>query len=362
MEASKVEKKHLYSIDLLRFIATLVIMVAHFTYSYSQAIAAFSVSYAWGRPLRYAYMVVDIFFIISGYVITMTAWQKTPSQFMLGRIVRLYPTYWISCIVFFVVAYFTTNEFGGEKPSWRLLLYNLTMMHEFFGKTAVNPVAWTLTFELSFYFIIFMIISLKLWDHVLIVIAIWLSGIILIGPHPNNSLFYLLTIPRIAPSFIAGMLFFLIKENKYEQWKLYLLLGITFGCSLRSSEATRQIMENFFHDDFNKFIVASMVLLLYGLIYISLFKIKIPKLSSLRVLAELTYSIYLVHNVAIVVFIAIGNKINKYFLLALAIVFSLAISISIYYFVKKWFEPWLRLKLNKLIHVSATESIVDSRY
>jgi len=43
----------------------------------------------------HGYLGVNLFFMISGFVILWTARDRTPSGFVLSRITRLYPEFWI---------------------------------------------------------------------------------------------------------------------------------------------------------------------------------------------------------------------------------------------------------------------------
>jgi hypothetical protein len=44
-----------------------------------------------GEVARYGYLGVDLFLVISGFVVLMTAWNRSPSGFVVSRAVRLYP-------------------------------------------------------------------------------------------------------------------------------------------------------------------------------------------------------------------------------------------------------------------------------
>ena len=45
---------------------------------------------------KYGYLGVNLFLLISGFVILVSSDGKSPRQFVISRIVRLYPTYWVA--------------------------------------------------------------------------------------------------------------------------------------------------------------------------------------------------------------------------------------------------------------------------
>lgn len=341
---------YFYEIDLLRFLAALMVVLCHYTYVYDNIIHVLPSAYVWGRMIRYGYMTVDIFFIVSGYVILMSSYNKSLRSFLVGRIVRLYPQYWVSCIVFFISMYFGSSFLGMPRPTFSLLLYNMSMLHEFFGKTAVNGAFWTLTVELSFYFIICLIIGFRLWKHLLGVIAVWLAITILLGPGAKNNLFTYLFIPRFSPCFISGMLFLLIQKKAATMWKLYGLLGITLLCSLRSANTTRHIMEGVFHDHFNPYIILGIAASFYIIMFIIISgKVRLSRFPQLALLGALTYPLYLMHNLGAGIFWYFGNKVNKYLLLVIVMVLMLLLAWLIYVQVEKRFSDRFRVKVRQLV-------------
>lgn len=97
---------------------------------------------------------VVTFFMVSGFVIPISFKFDRPKKvalqdFLIGRLFRLYPAYWLSMALMFFIG------FGGSLalcPPKRILL-NLTMFQQFFGGTAINMMGlyWTLQIEWIFY-------------------------------------------------------------------------------------------------------------------------------------------------------------------------------------------------------------------
>jgi peptidoglycan/LPS O-acetylase OafA/YrhL len=129
-------------IDSLRGISALLVAFTHVTGLILEKdhVQSNMVYYSWmlGR------IGVIIFFMISGFVIPYSLYNKSIKQFVISRFFRLYPAYWLSIIAVIAVSGFVTL---------RELLTNITMFQKLFGSEDLIGVYWTLQIELFFYFI-----------------------------------------------------------------------------------------------------------------------------------------------------------------------------------------------------------------
>ncbi|RKH68404.1 acyltransferase family protein [Corallococcus llansteffanensis] len=147
----------LVELDALRGIAALAVALYHFTTEYSD-LYGHSVP-LWGQvPIgKYG---VQLFFAISGFVILMSLERITRARdFVWSRAARLYPSYWTAVVLTFtVVALFGLPD---REFSLQTALINLTMFHELLRVPHVDTVYWTLTIELSFYLLMFVLASAR---------------------------------------------------------------------------------------------------------------------------------------------------------------------------------------------------------
>jgi peptidoglycan/LPS O-acetylase OafA/YrhL len=95
----------------------------------------------------YGWLGVDLFFIISGFVIFMTL-ERAPTitAFAIARIARLLPAFLV-CLLLTAGIY----AIVGDPVSAGVLLANATMMPEWLGFPAIDPAYWTLKWEIAFY-------------------------------------------------------------------------------------------------------------------------------------------------------------------------------------------------------------------
>ncbi|RMA89637.1 MULTISPECIES: acyltransferase [unclassified Enterobacter] len=153
------------SIHYLRGIAALLVVLFHLrgyinnAYAHSNLGDLLFVNGAFG---------VDLFFVISGFIICFATREKEcyyPIKFVIRRFFRIYPLLIISMLVYFI--FLTVKKGSTGLDSW--FLWSIAPLQidyhagaPYFGYN-VLAIAWTLTYEISFYiiFLISMIISHK---------------------------------------------------------------------------------------------------------------------------------------------------------------------------------------------------------
>ncbi len=140
-------KSRIDELDALRGLAALAVMLFHHTTRIGEL-------YPMGQaPLvefRHGHLGVNLFFVISGYVIFMTLQATRKARdFVVSRASRLLPTYWAAIAITFSA----THAIGlpGHLVSARDALANFVMVHGLFGVPHVDGVYWTLEVEMLFY-------------------------------------------------------------------------------------------------------------------------------------------------------------------------------------------------------------------
>ncbi len=101
---------------------------------------------------------VDVFFVISGFVMTYTSsrrngWRDTLT-FLRARAIRIYPIYWIWTSVMLLLWLGGVARHDLHPPSiWRFILRSYLLLPVWDGRVYSPLLAqgWTLTFELLFY-------------------------------------------------------------------------------------------------------------------------------------------------------------------------------------------------------------------
>lgn len=213
-------------IDVLRGLAAMCVVLSH----YSAHCVKFFREAPFGFDLHtiYGFYAVQLFFIISGFVISLTLEKcNTWVDFAFSRLSRLYPAYWTAVTLMVVVELLV---FG--KPLWLGgYVSNLTMLQEFIGFTNLDNVFWSLTVELAFYAVMGAIFATGLLPRIEAVAAIWLALACLwslVDQHLGIGLPAFLArflILRHVPFFVAGIAFYRITVKGLNPPRLALILA-----------------------------------------------------------------------------------------------------------------------------------------
>lgn len=143
--------KHYKQIDGLRFVAIFLVLLEHF--------AMFL-----GRPISAGFYGVDLFFVISGFLITKILicsnepFIQAYKKFIGRRTLRIFPIYYLTIIILFVIG----NNYIHDYLFYCLTYtYNYAMVYFNIPNNLINPF-WSLCVEEQFYlFWPFIILGLK---------------------------------------------------------------------------------------------------------------------------------------------------------------------------------------------------------
>jgi peptidoglycan/LPS O-acetylase OafA/YrhL len=129
-----------------------------------------------GRVLSAGHRGVDLFFLISGYLIVASLVRhRSVPRFLYHRAVRIYPAFLVPHLLVFAVGPWVGYRAVSGLDGWTWLgrfVSNLLMLPGFFDLPIANIVAWTLSLELAFY-----------------LLAAWAAVLVRPGePGPGNSL------------------------------------------------------------------------------------------------------------------------------------------------------------------------------
>ena len=180
---------------------------------------------------------MELFFLISGFVICMSSWGRRLGDFFTSRVSRLYPAYWVAVLMTFAVV--TVLPVGGVTPPVRLTLtdvaINMTMLQQPMGVPSVDGVYWTLFKELRFYLLFAILIRVgRTYRRAVLFCAVWMTAAV-IAPTLQSPLIEMITIPEYAPYFIAGIAMYLIHRFGPTPL-LYAIVGFAWLVSLHRVE------------------------------------------------------------------------------------------------------------------------------
>jgi peptidoglycan/LPS O-acetylase OafA/YrhL len=146
-------------LDGLRGIAIILVVLFH-AYARWPDLIPFGAAYAEFPPFKYGFLGVQLFFLISGFVILMTI-EKTPSfqTFLFRRWIRLFPAMLVASLLVFVTAgYFHERPAG--MPVLRDIVPGLTFIEPSWWQRVLGGeqgflegAFWSLYVEVKFYIV-----------------------------------------------------------------------------------------------------------------------------------------------------------------------------------------------------------------
>jgi peptidoglycan/LPS O-acetylase OafA/YrhL len=136
------------NVQALRGFAALLVVLGH-------------TMFAFPHMVPFGTFGVDIFFVISGFIMAMIC-DRNPEKFFLRRLIRILPLYWTATLGVFFLAIVAPEWMKHTRPvPWELALSLLFVPFYKEGGTT-NPilfVGWTLNYEMFFY----VVLALCLW-------------------------------------------------------------------------------------------------------------------------------------------------------------------------------------------------------
>ncbi|MFG2885992.1 acyltransferase family protein [Streptomyces sp. NPDC048297] len=299
------ERGRLYAIDGLRLVAALMVALHHYagTDRVDQPHNA-----VWDRPVSdimptvfhlatYGWIGVEIFFVISGFVICMSCWGRTPRQFFVSRVIRLYPAYWFAII-------FTTVVLVALPGVWdrlrtRDILLNFTMLQSGSGVLNVDGVYWTLWSELRFYLLFMVVVVTGLtYRKVVIFCCVW-GAAAMLAPVAKFDLLTLAADPGGAWYFIAGLALYLMHRFGQD----LLLWGILAMAWLMGQRELQLRIDNVEHVSGWRGSVLIFTVFLLVMVAIALGATDGIRWKWLVTAGSLTFPLYLMHYAAGTTFI-----------------------------------------------------------
>jgi peptidoglycan/LPS O-acetylase OafA/YrhL len=349
-------RDRLYEIDLLRITAALSVVVYHYTFS-GVAQHLTSIAYpALSTVTRYGYLGVDMFFTISGFVVLLSAWGRQPHEFVISRIVRLYPAYWVAVTLTTLVA--ITLSRGLFKVTPFQYLANMTMLNAVAHIANVDVVYWTLYAEIRFYLLIFVLARVGISRaRVTAVLWAWLAATVTIEAHilPPSvaSKLDILVQSQWSHYFIAGMALCLVYRTGFS-WQLGTILVLAYANAVYQAINFGHLVADRYHQALHSQAIAAVITVIF--IVITLVALRVTRRAGRRwfaVAGALTYPLYLVHAYSgFVIINLIGSSLNRWVLLVVMVTGMCAAAYAIHRLIEATLAGRLKRALTRLFNAA----------
>jgi peptidoglycan/LPS O-acetylase OafA/YrhL len=283
--------KRLYGLDVLRFLAAISVLFYHYCF-----IGSLEGSWSMNNYFSFAHLGdfgVDVFFVISGFIITSSAKNRTAKEFFKSRFLRIYPAFFICSTITAI----TSSMLPGvsAKDIFIRWITQFTFYSKIFNVQVLSNVYWTLTVEITFYILVGILIVTGLFKKLNIVVPIWLLISFSNQYILKNDIVRDIFLTQYSGHFVAGMLLYQIKYEKPNAFTPlgFLLSIILIWQSINGIEMWIYGSYGFRYDEISTLLIAlTTILIVYFACNVQ--SIIIPK-KFVSILGGMSYTLYLLH-------------------------------------------------------------------
>ncbi|MEU8586875.1 acyltransferase [Streptomyces sp. NPDC048664] len=328
--------RRIYLLDALRLIAALAVLSYHYMARgggwHTDVKAVFPTAFPFAA---YGWLGVQLFFLISGFVICMSCWGKSLREFFVSRVVRLYPAYWFAVVATTVTVAVIPG--GASRPRWSDVLTNLTMLQEAFGVEHVDGAYWSLFAELRFYLLFAVVAWWGLtYRRVLLFACVWAAASVLYARAPVDDPIRVLIMPDDSWYFIAGIALYLMHRFR-PNLMLWGVVLLCFCSSLPFALNTWKNTATYMGHAVPSWPVVLIIAASFGVMALVATKdLSFIRWRWLSYAGALTYPLYLLHQViGRELFSLLDGRMPTYALLALVVTGMLAAAWLVHRFVER---------------------------
>ncbi|TQJ21760.1 peptidoglycan/LPS O-acetylase OafA/YrhL [Micromonospora sp. A202] len=287
---------------------------------------------------QYGFLGVQLFFIISGFVICMSAWGRSVGDFFVSRVVRLYPAYWFAVLVTAAVLVAVPR---GVDLKLREVVGNLTMMQEFLGIRHLDLSYWTLTVEMIFYLLFAILVARGLtYRGVVAFCAIWTVASLVV-PKFGSPWFSAVVAAGYSSYFIAGIALYLIYRFG-PNLLLWSIIGLSWLIAITRLPSLAQARDVAFAP--TAVIVTAFVVVMAA---VALNFFSWVKWGWVATAGAMTYPLYLIHQtVGLAVIDRLQDHLSPWLLITTLIAGLLIAAWLIHRFVERPAARWMKRQLN----------------
>jgi peptidoglycan/LPS O-acetylase OafA/YrhL len=354
-------RKRLDSLDGLRGVAACAVLVHHMYQQYYLAVTGIHYQFfdwlgTWG---------VSVFFVLSGFCIHYPQALKRRQgvknlnyrRFALNRMLRIVPAYYFALLICLLAGRFVETNLISKSASFGDIVGHLLFLHDTFpsGLHSINAVFWTIAVEMQFYIIyasIYKFIKFNLnWLVVFFIIGITWYGIfsaLLSSDDQWRVIFQTLPVVTFWSWYLGALIAKWTVEGKIladlgcnnRFYYIFVIIVIAANFVICIGDPTL----------FRLHLKYWIVPFLCGLLILTLVTGELHNrfgivLKGLRTLGLISYSLYLLHPVGILLALncswILGFTVNSMESQLMALFFSIALATGSYLFVEK---PFLELK------------------
>jgi peptidoglycan/LPS O-acetylase OafA/YrhL len=329
----------LAELDYLRGFAAFAVVWFHFFYKGpAEGWMSVSESSFASAGAKYGYLGVHLFFMISGFVISMSAEGASARSFFASRAARLYPAMWVcATLTAIVMTLVPSSPFSASI--WQYVA-NLSLVPHWFSYQPIDGAYWSLVVEVHFYLAVFILILFKQGHRLEQMMYAWLLLSIINFNRPMYPVQLWLN-AHWAPLLASGAILYFVRRSG---WTVIRAFGLLCCLVLAIAyEASRNVGPNAPN--------MAVVTIAIAIMFVA-FCVIASRSESMSVskgsafFSAITYPLYLAHQNIGYAFFNAGKNSTVFANEQFRIYCIIALLVLCAWLIHKWIEkpvgPWLR--------------------
>ncbi|MFJ6323218.1 MULTISPECIES: acyltransferase family protein [unclassified Rhizobium] len=336
-------------LDELRLLAALAVVLFHFGFrGRTLGVTEMSLT-AREWLLKYGYLGVQMFFVISGFVIAYSAEGRTPLQFGIARFARIYPMF-VLCmtITFLIVVGYGAPHLNATTFQWAA---NLIVKPELLGQQLMDGSYWSISYEIVFYGWVFALMMLGRFKREAypVIILGWLLISVVDRVFFGSVLMRHLFLTDESGFFCAGLVLYMIFREGYRTRNVVLLVLSVMVAIYQSMELTQWNRVNY-GTSYSDLVVSLSCLAIVAIIALAIRRQRSLLPAGLMLaLGGISYPLYLLHqHIGYVIFNKVGSAASPEAAVTATVLLLICISYLLWRFAD---EPSRRLTKSALMRL-----------
>ena len=284
------------ALDLLRAVAVLGVILFHYAFRGAAADGFTAVSLPGIVDFaKYGYLGVQLFFVISGFVIAYSAEGRSATAFAIARAARIYPAF-VFCMTLTCAV---TLAFGAPRfeTSFAHWAANLLIVAPGLKQPFMDGAYWSIVYEITFYAWVALLMALGLFCRQIdLIVLFWLAVSVWNEATLGSSVLGRLLITGNSGFFAAGLLLYEIYAGRRDATVL-LLLAAAAEVSVYQSVSGVQWLRDHYNVPFDGRVVAAVSAGSIAAVGLAMRIRRLPlRPDVILAIGGLTYPLYLLHQ------------------------------------------------------------------
>lgn len=343
MAASLPHPERIATLDLLRVVAALAVLAFHYVFRGSKGTVTAAHAAELGPSLAiYGYLGVNLFFLISGFVIAWSAQGRSWFDFAIARATRIYPGFLVCMAATFGVLFLAADP--RFEATWNQFAANFLILSPALGQAFMDGVYWSIVLEIVFYGWIAVALMTNVFDRWrLELIAGWLAVCVVNQFWLHDGLLRYVAITEFGGLFCAGMLFQHIDQHGRSLESLGLVLAAFLASSASMLDMHLWMQAHYGHAvPMPNLAIANLAL--FAMVAAAIrWRHVIPATATILALGGMTYPLYLLHqNIGYLAIESLSPHLGKFAAIVSTTLFLIAAALLVWRFIEPVGQKRLR--------------------